>query len=653
MKTKHLILSLFAFMAALLTSCTDKETVAGTEANGTKTVTFNVTTDAQAQTRAGIPGVTGYKLNYVLQVLDASGNPVTEAAQNNQTGTFTVSLPIGATYTCLFWADFIPDSGSSATDNEYFTTTDLKAVALKQALTGEDQCQAFCGTASIAADQVEATTTVVLKRAVAQVNLRSRAAMQDYSKLEANYTNVPNTFNVSTNETSVSGATGVAPNFTVDDLSVATGANSFTFQSAYFLAPGTEDANMVKIELKTYNSTSATTPIETLTIANVPTKKNYKTNVTGDFKPATVSHTYAIDFNDWEASDFVSDPRIWDGTTATASSSSVFSGGTGAQDDPYIIGKAADLAQLAADVNAGTGSGTDYAGKYFKQTTDIDLNNKPWTPIGTKASGPGSPFKGCYDGNMHKIENLSINVNSSSAGLFGYVDMSNNDVYITNLHVSGNVTNTSTDANAYTGGIVGYANTYRSNGHSGGISGCSFDGAVTGKTNVGGICGFNYNFNLSCCVNYGNVTGESNVGGIIAYLFSVSDCYNTGTITGQTNVGGISGTSVGMASSTERCYNIGIIQGASGYESSSSLGAISGYNGSDGDCTDCYAATQYSYSYGGSEKTFGSSAWPTSWSVNTAGSGTEPNGSWKSLGGWNGGTPTYPTLWWEVTNLKR
>ena len=659
MKAKHLISSMFALMAILLTSCTDKETVAGTEANDTKTVTFNVTTDAQAQTRTA-PSVTGYKLNYVLQVLDASGNPVTEAAQNNQTGTFTVSLPIGATYTCLFWADFIPDSGSSATDNEYFTTTDLKAVALKQALTGEDQCQAFCGTASIAADQAEATTAVTLKRAVAQVNLRSDAEMKGYSKLEANYTNVPNTFNVLTNETSVSGATGVAPNFTVDDLSVATGANSFTFQSAYFLAPGTEGANMVKIELKTYNSANPSTPLETLTIANVPTKKNYKTNVTGTFKSAITAHSYTIDFGEWGTDTSIS---VWDGRAATPSSTSAFSSGAGTQGDPYIIGKAADLAQLAADVNAGT----DYAGKYFKQTIDINLNGHAWTPIGTFANfnGMGNhPFEGNFDGDKHQITGLYVNGAYNVAGLFGLI-LGN---YVSNLHVTGNVTNTNSSF-CDTGGIIGATAEYPVSTDMK-ISNCSFKGTVTGgnynNSHAGGICGSAGMCNISCCANYGTITGTGIVGGITSYMYQVTiACYNSGTITGTGMVGGIIGSLTGSDGAVIGCYNTGTIADSS---SSAKLGAIAGTEEgkrSGATVSDCYVTVKYAVA-NTDEKVFSGSAggWPDGtstsgnpWHVDAAPDGTYTlNVSsydnckfWKSIGEWDTdiNTSTYPKLWWE------
>ena len=84
------------------------------------------------------------------------------------------------------------------------------------------------------------------------------------------------------------------------------------------------------------------------------------------------------------------------------SATSTFGGGAGTVDSPYLITSVEDLKQLATDVNAGT----DYSGKYFEMTKDIDLSGiENWTPIGTK----DKPFAGVFDGKNHKIVGLKIN----------------------------------------------------------------------------------------------------------------------------------------------------------------------------------------------------------------------------------------------------
>ena len=49
MKTRHLLMSLIALMAILITSCSEQQSGTGMEAGGTKTLTFRLTTDGQAQ----------------------------------------------------------------------------------------------------------------------------------------------------------------------------------------------------------------------------------------------------------------------------------------------------------------------------------------------------------------------------------------------------------------------------------------------------------------------------------------------------------------------------------------------------------------------------------------------------------------------------
>ena len=85
----------------------------------------------------------------------------------------------------------------------------------------------------------------------------------------------------------------------------------------------------------------------------------------------------------------------WDGTIAKA-----FAGGKGTEKEPYTIETPAQLAYLAQEVNAGN----DFSGKFVSLTRDLDLNNIPWTPIGTGTLF----FSGTFDGGAHTISNLKI-----------------------------------------------------------------------------------------------------------------------------------------------------------------------------------------------------------------------------------------------------
>ena len=82
--------------------------------------------------------------------------------------------------------------------------------------------------------------------------------------------------------------------------------------------------------------------------------------------------------------------------------------GNGTASNPYQITSAADLQQLAADVNAGN----SYAGTYFTISSDISLNGITWTPIGNGArsgsSYTGNAFSGIFDGAGHTISSLTV-----------------------------------------------------------------------------------------------------------------------------------------------------------------------------------------------------------------------------------------------------
>lgn len=118
-----------------------------------------------------------------------------------------------------------------------------------------------------------------------------------------------------------------------------------------------------------------------------------------------------------------------------------FRGGNGTRDDPYLIGNAQDLADIAYKVRD---RNDDLTGVYFKQIADIVLNDisfgadgkptnvsqlKPWTPIGEFNRIWDDDFQGIYDGNGHSISGLYIKAVNYYNGLFGSCE----DAIIKNL----------------------------------------------------------------------------------------------------------------------------------------------------------------------------------------------------------------------------
>lgn len=186
----------------------------------------------------------------------------------------------------------------------------------------------------------------------------------------------------------------------------------------------------------------------------------------------------------------------------------------------YQIGTAEDLVEFSKIANGG---GNNLSAVL---TADIDMAECSgiFNPIGTEAN----PFNGSFDGQWHKISNLTIETGADCAGLFGYVAAPcdfKNFVLDASCTISG-VSNC---------GIIGMAVP-------------NANGTIT-MTNLG---------------NEGDVlcTGMNN-GGIIgcnmreAATFTFKNCYTTGTISGSIWNGAMSGW-VGNSynhSSFENCWS--------------------------------------------------------------------------------------------------
>ncbi|MBQ3017076.1 MAG: metallophosphoesterase [Clostridia bacterium] len=91
----------------------------------------------------------------------------------------------------------------------------------------------------------------------------------------------------------------------------------------------------------------------------------------------------------------------WDGATTAQPS------GSGTEADPYLIATAENLAWISTKITDG---GVSFAGKYFKQTADIDLCENVFTSIGSYyiSSSNMAAFGGIYDGCGYSIKNGTI-----------------------------------------------------------------------------------------------------------------------------------------------------------------------------------------------------------------------------------------------------
>ena len=245
-----------------------------------------------------------------------------------------------------------------------------------------------------------------------------------------------------------------------------------------------------------------------------------------------------------------------------------FSGsGAGTESDPYLILNPIQLNQLRNFLNQ--------SGVYFKLMADIDLTefledenpDQGWQPVGTSSA----PFKGILDGNGKTISGLWINrSNTSYVGLFGYCK----DATIKNLTIK--------DAEINGKTCVGVISGYNYNYNKGGVSNCILSGKVNGVEKVGGCTGYTYNGFFNGISSSVDIIGGDYTGGIAGgeggntvdsnvHSITISNCFVNSTISGINNVGGILG---GVAIGYCKISNCGYVGSISG---TSNVGGICGY----------------------------------------------------------------------------
>ena len=258
----------------------------------------------------------------------------------------------------------------------------------------------------------------------------------------------------------------------------------------------------------------------------------------------------------------------WDGKTATQPE------GSGTKDDPYLIANAANLLWIQKQIPRGDGvndSHADvvagkytakFAGMYFLQTQDIDLNGKEFMSIGyyfANAKRMGA-FGGTYDGQGFAIRNGKItsqntghglNVNWGH-GLFGMIyGATIKNIVLDNVQVEGH---------GIVGAIVGRAAAVADDKEKGenlnlvencvvnanctvtakyptSVDTANLSNAYDQASRAGGIVGMAYGTTVRYCVNHAAINVPGNwvmTGGVVGsagYNTTVEYCVNTGKIT--------------------------------------------------------------------------------------------------------------------------
>ena len=256
--------------------------------------------------------------------------------------------------------------------------------------------------------------------------------------------------------------------------------------------------------------------------------------------------------------------------------------GEGTSSSPYQIGSLRDINKLkekVAKVSTG-GTAYRYTSKYFKQTSNINLNNTSVMIGKVVERNETEGFNGTYDGNNKEIQNLSISEkNGSNVGFFRILGPSG--VIKNVVLASGNVKITNDDgvSTAFNATLLGE--------NYGTIENCTNKIPITLEGYVdafGGMIGINHtNAIVRNCINYGNLTKISktvdnggNIGGVIGNSSGViENCENHGKISAAAvNTGGITGQNRGT---TRGCTNYGDIIGNTNFDIPT-IGGIAAWN---------------------------------------------------------------------------
>ncbi len=218
-----------------------------------------------------------------------------------------------------------------------------------------------------------------------------------------------------------------------------------------------------------------------------------------------------------------------------------YSGGTGEPNSPYQIATAEDLILLGENPE-------DYD-KHFILTADIDLDpNLPGckvfdkaviAPDANEANGyfDGTSFTGVFNGNDHKISNLTIE-GADYLGLFGVLST---EAIVSELVLDAVNINGSGDFVGGLASINGYPDWRELRNR---IMNCQSTGVVKGGNSVGGLVGYNSGFIINSCSNM-SVSGNIFVGGLagqnVLIEGAISNCYSAGSVFGNRSVGGLAG----------------------------------------------------------------------------------------------------------------
>ncbi len=293
----------------------------------------------------------------------------------NKQATISTKLARYHTYKLVFWAQ--------NSECDAYDTSDMSAIKVdyEPVNCNDESRDAFYEVRTETINNTDSyDKVVVLTRPFAQINFLAddAAGVQGLNAYESKVTvtGVPTTLN--TLDGSVSGSTDVTFDYAALVNETLAGYESYKYVAMNYILAAT-DKEMKNEVVLTVND--GRQDVNTVTVANCPVQRNYRTNIFGSL--FTVDGKFNITIDPIYETPDLKPETVWDGTLSEPADI------TG---DVIEIKDGNELAWVLNNVT----NGTTLAGKTFKLTNDINLGMVNWPLVNAKC-----PFT--LDGNNKTI----------------------------------------------------------------------------------------------------------------------------------------------------------------------------------------------------------------------------------------------------------
>ena len=426
-----------------------------------------------------------------------NGTEIRELAQTvtvaDKKATVTTRLVKGHTYSFVFWAQ---NSACTAYD-----TKNMAAIKVNYAANCNDETRdAFYKMDSFTVT-VPFEKEEVLTRPFAQINFLADDAAGvvgvDAYKSKVTVTGVPTTLN--TLNGSVSGTTNVTFDYAtiLPKEETLSGYEQYRYVAMNYILAGT-DKEMKNEVVLTVND--GTQDVNTVTVANCPVQRNYRTNIFGSL--FTLQGKFNITIDPLYAGEFNLPEKVWDGVTKTAPAlvDGVYTI-TNEDEMAYVFQNLETLCQaqtinITNNLNMGKHAfnGIASLNGYNGTFKNLTINGNNHTIKGLVEPLIGSTWTGgTLAFNNLTIDESNIETTDNSIGFGAFVGniSCNKLTTMTNCHL----TNSTVKGGKWTGGMYGYGAGW-SKQNDGPvfseieITDCSTENCtIEAKGSVGAICG--------------------------------------------------------------------------------------------------------------------------------------------------------------------